>query len=110
MLICEVMTASSSGKALPVTRGRGRLSSPSGHSVSVAKPLMYTTMLSSCPMVSTPPKAGIISEKPRDGPPSKAMPTQSHSGSRLEKLESVKSGSGSSKPRRLGGAPLPVAP
>jgi hypothetical protein len=59
---------------------------------------------------SASPKAGIIAAKARTGPPSWATANQSASGSRVAKLQSVKSGSGSAKPTVAGGAPRPSVP
>ena len=54
--------------------------------------------------------AGITSLKPRTGPPALETMIQSASGSREAKLQSVRSGNGSSNAIRPGGAPWPSDP
>ena len=71
---------------------------------------MYPITRPSCSSVRAPRNAGIISLKPRTGPPSCATAIQSPSGSRAAKSQSVKSGTSSSKARREGATPMPSRP
>jgi hypothetical protein len=106
----EVSTSSSSGNAFSVNRASGKFSSPRGQDRLRQKPRMYCSALISWLRLKASPNAAIIRLKPRAGPPSCAEAYQSSCGSRVAKLQSVKSGRGTSNFTRLCGAPLPSAP